>query len=111
MARRLVIASQKGGVGKTTIALNLAGALAERGRRTLLVDLDPQGAIGLSLARQDGELAGLAELLTGLVEPRVAVLPTHLPGLSLLPRGRLDPTDVPTFEHEISVPGALERTL
>src|SRR5512142_1780966 len=107
MARRIVLASQKGGVGKTTVALNLAVALAERGHRTLLVDLDPQGAIGLSLARGDTELAGLAELLMGLIEPKVAVLPTHLPGLSLLPRGRLDPTDVPTFEHEVSAPGAL----
>ena len=111
MARRVVIASQKGGVGKTTVALNLAVALAERGRRTLLVDIDPQGAVGLSLAKGDAELAGLAELLIGQAEPRNAVLPTHLPGLSLLPRGRLDPTDVATFEREISNPGVLEAAL
>ena len=111
MARRVVIASQKGGVGKTTVALNLAVALAERGRRTLLVDVDPQGAVGLSLAKGDAELAGLAELLMGQAEPRSAVLQTQLPGLSLLPRGRLDPTDVATFEREISNPGVLETAL
>src|SRR3954468_8664993 len=111
MARRIVLASQKGGVGKTTVALNLAVALAERGHRTLLADLDPQGAIGLSLAKADAELAGLAELLMGMIEPKVAVMATHLPGLSLLPRGRLDPTDVPSYAHELAAHGALDRVL
>ena len=111
MARRLVIASQKGGVGKTTVALNLAVALAERGRRTLLVDLDPQGAIGLSLAKGDAELAGVAELLTGALGPQDVVLETRLDGLSLLPRGRLDATDVDSFEQEVSRPDSLEQAL
>jgi chromosome partitioning protein len=111
MARRIVIASQKGGVGKTTVALNLAVALAERGRRTLLADLDPQGGIALALAKGDTELPGLAELLMGEAGPEEAVYPTKLQGLSLLTRGRLDPADAVEYEQALFAPGALDDLL
>lgn len=111
MAKRIVIASQKGGVGKTTVALHLALALAERGRRTLLADLDPQGGVGLSLARADAELVGLADRLMNVVSAEEAVMKTHLPALSLLPRGRLDPVDVCEFEQALYAPGVLDGVL
>lgn len=111
MSVRLVIASQKGGVGKTTVALNLSVALAERGRRTLLCDLDPQGGVGLSLARGDEELRGLADLLMQRVGPEAALVRTKLPGLALLPRGRLDAADTCEFEQALFSPGVLDGAL
>ncbi|MCA9620100.1 MAG: ParA family protein [Myxococcales bacterium] len=101
MTRRITIASQKGGSGKTTVALNLALALAERDHRTLLVDLDPQGAIGHSLRKQDTDLEGLAEVLVGDLAADQAVLATKESRLALLPRGRLDPVDAVEFERSL----------
>lgn len=109
MAHRIVITSQKGGVGKTTVALNLAVALAERGQRTLLVDLDPQGAIGLSLAKGDTALQGITEFVAGQVQPEGVVLPTKLSNLCLIPRGRLDPMDIPAYESALFNQDVLPR--
>lgn len=79
--------NQKGGVGKTTSTINLGAALAEYGRRVLLVDLDPQGALSAGLGVPHYELAHTVHNL--LVEPRVQIddvlIHTRVDGLDLVP--------------------------
>jgi chromosome partitioning protein len=57
MAKIIAIANQKGGVGKTTTTLNLGAALAERGRQVLIVDLDQQGSLTISVGLNPDELS------------------------------------------------------
>lgn len=87
----LVITSQKGGVGKTTLTLNLGPAFAARGHRTLIVDADPQGGIGLSLTKNSERRAqGLVQVLNGNENLEACVKATRLPNFSILPFGSLE---------------------
>ena len=85
MAHIVSIVNQKGGVGKSTTAINLASFLAHLGKYVLLVDLDPQGNASSGLGHDISETKGTYEAMAGIHDARELIVPTPHEGLHLLP--------------------------
>lgn len=100
--KAIAIASPKGGVGKTTVALHLAHGLVKRGYRTLLVDTDPQGAIGLSLSKKLNAGPGFASYVAEGRPLSAVQLRTQVQGFHLLPVGRIGPHETESFGAALS---------
>ncbi|WP_288426647.1 ParA family protein [uncultured Agrobacterium sp.] len=97
--RIITIANQKGGVGKTTTAINLATALAAIGERVLVIDLDPQGnaSTGLGIDRRERKMSSY-DLLIGAHSVAEVVVPTAVPNLDIIP----STMDLLGFEMEVA---------
>ena len=104
MGRTLVIANQKGGVGKTTTAVNVSACLADLKNRVLLVDIDPQGnaTSGLGIDKK-GLKASIYDVLINGKDAREVICRTGIENLSLLP------SNIDLAGAEVEMVGAGER--
>ena len=108
MPRFIVFANRKGGCGKTTTAVNVAHALAEKGKKILLIDVDPQAHATISLGNTPGSFnSDIFHLLTGESDLKKVIIQTHINGVSLIPSSR----DLIGFEIDFSAKKGSEAIL
>lgn len=113
MGKILAVVSQKGGVGKTTTAVNLGAAFARRGLKTLIVDVDPQGSVRYGAGLKKGHATyGFADYLNGSRPLRDVILPTALPWLRVMLVGSVaDDADHSDYAGQIATGDMLPRML
>src|SRR6187397_634410 len=109
----LAVVSQKGGVGKTTTSVNLAAAFARRGLKTLIVDVDPQGAVRYGVGLKRGHPThGFSDYLNGARGLREVILPTALPWLRVMLAGTVtDAADHGTYHALVAETDLLKELL
>ncbi len=109
MSQVICIANQKGGVGKTTTSVNLASALAELGRKVLLIDMDPQGnaSSGLGIKRHEQQDKNIYNVLIGDKDITETIFPTNHKNLEVIPANpdlvgaEIELIDLPEREYRL----------